>query len=81
MSMTHEEIMNSPGSSCYKDSYVILDVYDFARILTQELRERKFLYPDEYIHPLDIADLFSSMGYYLTVKRKNGKTNIFWSAK
>lgn len=79
--MTYEEFMNSPGSRCHKDGYVILDIYDLARILTRELRERGFLYPDECIHPLDIEDLFSSTGYYLTVMRKNGKTNIFWSAK
>lgn len=79
--MTYEEFITSPGGRRHKDDYIILDIYDFARILTQELRERGFLYPDECIHPLDIEDLFYCTGYYLKVKHTNGKTNIFWSAK
>ena len=64
-----------------EDRKITLDIFDIADMLTDALRARGFLAPHEHISVYDLESAMESCGYYLTVERKDGKTNIFWSAK
>ena len=81
MSMTHEEFVTSPGESREPDRKITIDIFDIAYMLTDVLRARGFLAPHEYISVYDLEPAMEACGYYLTIERKDGKTNIFWSAK
>ena len=73
--------MISPGENAAPDRKITLDIFDIANILTDALRAPRFLAPHEYISVYDLEPAMESCGYYLTIERKDGKTNIFWSAK
>ena len=62
MIMTREEFITSK---------ITLDIFDIADILTAALRERGFLQAGEKIHAYDIEPILASVGYYLTIERKN----------
>ena len=81
MIMTYEKFMTSPGENAAPDRKITIDIFDIAYMLTDVLRARGFLTPHEYISVYDLEPAMEACGYYLTIERKDGKTNIFWSAK
>ena len=81
MIMTREEFVTSPGESRAPDRKITIDIFDIAYMLTDVLQARGFLAPHEHISVYDLEPAMEDCGYYLTIERKDGKTNIFWSAK
>lgn len=79
--MTREEFVTSPGKNAAPDRKITIDIFDIAYMLTDVLQARGFLAPHEYISVYDLEPAMEACGYYLTIERKDGKTNIFWSAK
>ena len=72
MTMTFQEFITSPGRGIHRpDNTITLDIFDIADILTAALRERGFLQAGEIIHAYDMEPALASVGYYLTVERKN----------
>ena len=73
--------MTSPGKNAAPDRKITIDIFDIAYMLTDVLQARGFLAPHEHISVYDLEPAMEACGYYLTIERKDGKTNIFWSAK
>ena len=64
-----------------EDRKITLDIFDIADMLTDALRARGFLVPHEHISVYDLEPAMEDCGYYLTIERKDGKTEIRRSAR
>ena len=70
--MTFQEFITSRGGKIHRpDDKVTIDIFDIAEILTRYFQDSGFLQAGETIHAYDIEPILASVGYYLTIERKN----------
>lgn len=70
--MTFEDFITSPGRRIHRpDDKVTIDIFDMAEMLTKYFQDSGFLQAGEMIHAYDMEPALASVGYYLTVERKN----------